>query len=270
MKIKTNKFKFFLLLLIIFSLVVTSVQATVNFRVVVPQTVYVGETFDVQVYLDVPTDEALTYAEFEYYSSSGVTRISQQGENLLSTTSTINDVSQNFRWRYAETRPLPELLSGTNFVVGNNLLFATATYQAGTSPRSVEFFFNRMVASGSLRSSYATSASQDPTQRTVNIIVPNCGNGIIEGNEECDSSDLQGFACDDIGSFTGGTLSCNPTTCQIDTTGCTTVSTLLGDTDNSGCIDVPELFSYIDSWYAGTATITDLFQVIDNWYISGC
>jgi len=36
-----------------------------------------------------------------------------------------------------------------------------------------------------------------------------CGNGIIEGNEQCDSTDLNGATCENSGYY-GGTLTCNP------------------------------------------------------------
>jgi hypothetical protein len=49
-----------------------------------------------------------------------------------------------------------------------------------------------------------------------------CGNGVQEGNEQCDGSDFNGLTCADFG-FTGGTLSCGtsgPSACKIDTSNC--------------------------------------------------
>lgn len=48
-----------------------------------------------------------------------------------------------------------------------------------------------------------------------------CGNGIIEPGETCDGSDWGPItSCSDFDAFTGGSLSCNPATCQFDTTAC--------------------------------------------------
>lgn len=47
-----------------------------------------------------------------------------------------------------------------------------------------------------------------------------CGNGMIEGPEACDGSDLGGSTCSDQG-FSGGTLSCDGS-CNYDTSGCFT------------------------------------------------
>ncbi|MFH0970882.1 MAG: class III signal peptide-containing protein [Candidatus Diapherotrites archaeon] len=50
-----------------------------------------------------------------------------------------------------------------------------------------------------------------------------CGNNVQEGTEDCDGSDLGGNDCTTIsGSYTGGTLSCNVTSCTFDTSSCTT------------------------------------------------
>jgi hypothetical protein len=46
-----------------------------------------------------------------------------------------------------------------------------------------------------------------------------CGDGTIEGGEHCEGTDLAGQDCASLG-FTGGALSCDPTTCFYDTTGC--------------------------------------------------
>ncbi|MFT4304321.1 MAG: hypothetical protein ACMXYG_07175 [Candidatus Woesearchaeota archaeon] len=58
-----------------------------------------------------------------------------------------------------------------------------------------------------------------------------CGDGQITGNEQCDGSNWGSIrTCNDINSaFFGGTLSCDPVTCQFDTTGCLSPSC---NTDN--------------------------------------
>jgi len=46
-----------------------------------------------------------------------------------------------------------------------------------------------------------------------------CGNGSIEGNEQCDGANLNGFTCEALGNA-GGTLQCDPVTCTFDTQMC--------------------------------------------------
>lgn len=46
-----------------------------------------------------------------------------------------------------------------------------------------------------------------------------CGNNIIDTNEECDGDDLQGVTCETLG-FSGGMVSCHPTNCLIDSSDC--------------------------------------------------
>jgi len=48
---------------------------------------------------------------------------------------------------------------------------------------------------------------------------PYCGNGIIEYGEECDNGNLNGKACVDFNSYTGGVLSCS-TLCKFDYSKC--------------------------------------------------
>lgn len=47
-----------------------------------------------------------------------------------------------------------------------------------------------------------------------------CGNGVLDGAEECDGPDLGGQTCQGLG-FSGGTLACSPG-CEHDTSGCST------------------------------------------------
>jgi len=49
-----------------------------------------------------------------------------------------------------------------------------------------------------------------------------CGNDQVDTGEACDGADLNGYTCEDLlEGFTGGTLACY-STCQMDTSGCTT------------------------------------------------
>ena len=50
-----------------------------------------------------------------------------------------------------------------------------------------------------------------------------CGNGIVEKNEQCDQSNLNGGTCQSVG-FAGGSLSCGAN-CQFDTSRCTSYQT---------------------------------------------
>jgi hypothetical protein len=47
-----------------------------------------------------------------------------------------------------------------------------------------------------------------------------CGNGQIEVGEVCDGTNLDGQTCTDVGNFTGGTLACNATCDDYNTSGC--------------------------------------------------
>lgn len=49
---------------------------------------------------------------------------------------------------------------------------------------------------------------------------PNCGNGIVDADEECDGINLDGNTCDDLCTSAGGALGCSGT-CTFDFTGCT-------------------------------------------------
>jgi len=71
---------------------------------------------------------------------------------------------------------------------------------------------------------------------------PICGNGVAEGDEQCDGSDLRGATCASLG-FKGGPLSCTTppaTTCLYDTTACTAYQCSDGfDNDSDTFIDFP-------------------------------
>ncbi len=70
----------------------------------------------------------------------------------------------------------------------------------------------------------STTGSDDPdtTTNTTGMTTQNpgtCGNGVIEGTEQCDGQDLNGFTCETLGN-SGGTLQCDPVTCTFDTQLC--------------------------------------------------
>lgn len=57
------------------------------------------------------------------------------------------------------------------------------------------------------------TTTNDPTN------VAMCGNGVIDGTEQCDGANLNGFTCEALGNA-GGTLQCDPVTCTFDTQLC--------------------------------------------------
>jgi cysteine-rich repeat protein len=50
-------------------------------------------------------------------------------------------------------------------------------------------------------------------------MAPVCGDMVVSGNEQCDGMDLNGLTCEALG-HVGGTLSCDPVLCVLDTTNC--------------------------------------------------
>jgi len=60
-----------------------------------------------------------------------------------------------------------------------------------------------------------------------------CGDGVLNGVEVCEGTDLGGTQCVDISGFTGGTLACDAS-CGFDTSACTTTDT--GQTTGSVAI----------------------------------
>jgi hypothetical protein len=66
---------------------------------------------------------------------------------------------------------------------------------------------------------------------------PECGNGILDVNESCEYDVLPyELGCTDYDNFTGGTLVCNPYTCEYDISGCAIPGLVCGD----GFVDSPE------------------------------
>lgn len=86
------------------------------------------------------------------------------------------------------------------------LLFVLVFFIVGSS---FSIFYNQIFA--------ATNATIG-----VSVKISVCGNGIQEGGEQCDGSDLAGQSCVTKG-FTGGVLSCTPA-CIFNTSGCTSSS----------------------------------------------
>jgi hypothetical protein len=66
-----------------------------------------------------------------------------------------------------------------------------------------------------------TSPSSTSSDDTVDTGQPtDCGNDMIDGDEECDGTDLGGLECSDVDeNFVGGTLACGAT-CTLDASGC--------------------------------------------------
>ena len=54
---------------------------------------------------------------------------------------------------------------------------------------------------------------------------PVCGDGKVGFGEQCDGTNLDSETCTTVGDFTGGTLKCNPNTCQFDVSQCERVCT---------------------------------------------
>lgn len=62
-----------------------------------------------------------------------------------------------------------------------------------------------------------------------------CGNGVREGTEGCDGTDWLLTRCDDLPLYTGGTLTCDQSTCIFDTSQCVMAS--LDTTDGAMPLD---------------------------------
>ena len=121
------------------------------------------------------------------------------------------------------------------------------------------------------------SSSPSNNQNNNNAV---CGNGILESGEECDSTDLNGKQCEDVGDFTSGTLSCTDS-CIFDTTSCTKTDAVCGngilesgeecdstDLDGKRCSDlegfVSGVLSCTDSCTFDTSACSSQECVADN------
>jgi hypothetical protein len=83
-------------------------------------------------------------------------------------------------------------------------------------PQFILLFTAIVLGAGAFFSKSALADSQGTVTITVKLSV--CGNGILEGGEECDGSDLNGLTCIDFG-YNGGTLTCNHD-CTFNTSNC--------------------------------------------------
>jgi len=81
-------------------------------------------------------------------------------------------------------------------------------------------FFLSLLGAFFLFHNYVFSASNATIGIKIKISV--CGNGIKEGGEQCDGSDLGGATCQSLG-YSGGTLSCT-SFCNFNISGCTSGS----------------------------------------------
>lgn len=70
------------------------------------------------------------------------------------------------------------------------------------------------------------------------VTTAQCGNAVIEGDEQCDGDALRGFTCQTLG-FSAGTMRCSPS-CQLDTSSCTVANPLMNFCGN-GLLDAGEL-----------------------------
>lgn len=76
-----------------------------------------------------------------------------------------------------------------------------------------EAALNVGMATGSI--SCAADCSKIDTSRCIF-----CGDGIRNGNEECDGSDMKYASCAEVPGFASGTLQCNLSTCKLNYSGC--------------------------------------------------
>jgi hypothetical protein len=86
-----------------------------------------------------------------------------------------------------------------------------------------------------------------------------CGNGVADGDEQCDGSDLDGQTCQGLGYTLGGTLACDAG-CGFNTSGCATEhlpatgQTKTYGAGDDGDIKAGAVLTYADN---GDGTITD-------------
>jgi len=97
----------------------------------------------------------------------------------------------------------------------------------------------------------------------------NCGNGVLDENEECEGTDLGGMECTDVhSSFIGGTLTCGAN-CSFDASGCEADPTLAFVTLNEVTSD-----AVLEGEFAGPNDAVELINAgsvtadIAGWQIS--
>ncbi|MCA9705287.1 MAG: hypothetical protein KDK70_05530 [Myxococcales bacterium] len=84
--------------------------------------------------------------------------------------------------------------------------------------------------------SESSGSTTDPSGSTT-MTVLDCGNGVIDPMEECDSGDVGASTCADHG-YDAGVLGCDDATCSLDFSGCYDVEALQND---NGMCDAQEL-----------------------------
>lgn len=88
--------------------------------------------------------------------------------------------------------------------------------------RLILFIFWLLVAGFLLKANSVRSqtVTQTPPSSVIDATVDTslCGDGVIEGPEDCEGKDLNGMKCKDLG-YSGGSLDCNAD-CSFDISGC--------------------------------------------------
>jgi hypothetical protein len=82
--------------------------------------------------------------------------------------------------------------------------------------KTITFTAVILFTSASIAITLAQANSSTSINATVRISV--CGDGIVEGSEDCEGSDLNSKSCDSLG-YSGGSLTCD-ISCSFDTTSC--------------------------------------------------
>jgi hypothetical protein len=90
--------------------------------------------------------------------------------------------------------------------------------------------------------------------------VASCGDGAVNGDEQCDTADLAGATCTSLGYTLGGVLGCDAG-CGFDTSGCASQQfpasgqTTASGAGSDGDVQAGAALAYVDN---GDGTITDL------------
>jgi hypothetical protein len=80
---------------------------------------------------------------------------------------------------------------------------------------------------------HVSAQASSTVNATVKISI--CGNGIIEGGEDCEGPNLNSKTCSSLG-HSGGSLKCD-ISCSYDATGCATASQASSNTNSSNSVD---------------------------------
>jgi len=113
--------------------------------------------------------------------------------------------------------------TGTPSLCGNAKIDASAGEQCDGALLGGFTCVGKGFKSGTLG---CTTTCQHDTSKCVPVSF--CGNGLIEGQETCDGSNLNLQTCKTL-KYAGGVLACNAVTCQFNTAGCTGTPTLCGN-----------------------------------------